>query len=476
MMTESPEYYGSQLSPAYQRDLNIVYRNARHLQGLINDVLDLARIDAAQMSITPEKIDPATLAAEAVDITRGLIEGRGLKLYTKFDPDLPQLWVDPIRIRQVLINLLSNAARSTEQGSITVNVRQEGKYIVFSVADTGVGIAPENLERIFEEFLQVDGSTRRRNSGVGLGLAISRRFIELHDGNIWAESQVASGSTFYFRLPIKPANPIKLSGKYLPAQTISTEIPVLAVATKSIAAATLLTRYLHDFRTVIVPDIEEAQEAVRATIPQAVLIDQVDEAPGITRLGELAQEWELPGVPFISCPLPGEKQIGQDLKAEGYLVKPVSRSTLWNTLRQFGMDIDTVLVIDDDLDFVQLMSRMLEDNPVRQYRVISAYSGREGLDMVRLHQPDIVFLDLQLQDMNGFRFVEKMRSLPEQQSIPIVIISAQDSTDNQEILHGGMIVTKQEGLTPGEIVRWVQAITDIAVASSSPLLAKRSAD
>ncbi|MDI7278123.1 MAG: ATP-binding protein, partial [Anaerolineae bacterium] len=208
LMAESPEYYGGQLPPAYVRDMGIVHRNACHLQTLVNDVLDLARIEAAQMGILPEETSPGALAEEAVNVARSLVESRGLALQLQIEPGLPQLWLDPTRIRQVLFNLLNNAARFTEQGTITVSVRRQGDEVVFSVADTGVGIAPEDLPRVFEEFQQLNGTTRRRHGGAGLGLAISKRFVQLHGGRIWVESQPGQGSTFYFGLPIRRSEPI----------------------------------------------------------------------------------------------------------------------------------------------------------------------------------------------------------------------------------------------------------------------------
>ena len=173
-MIQSPEYYGSQLPATYVRDLSIVYRNANHLQSLINDVLDLSRIEAAQMSLLPEETDPARLIQDAVETARGLVEARGLTLHTKVQDGLPTLWVDPVRIRQVLLNLLNNAARFTERGGVTVSAHRQEEMVVLSVSDTGVGIAEEDLPRIFREFQQLDGTTRRRHKGAGLGLAISQ--------------------------------------------------------------------------------------------------------------------------------------------------------------------------------------------------------------------------------------------------------------------------------------------------------------
>jgi len=465
LMTESPEYYGGSLSPAYLRDLNIVHRNACHLQTLVNDVLDLARIEAAQMSLLPEETDVTALVQEAVHTARSLVEARGLSLRTEAEPDLPRLWIDPTRVRQVLFNLLNNAARFTERGSVAVSVHRRGEEVIFAVTDTGVGIAPEDIPRIFQEFHQADGSTRRRHGGAGLGLAISKRFVELHGGRIWVESQVGRGSTFCFSLPTHQAGldiaaGNRPAGATRPLSAKGSEEPVLLVVTGSSGAAALLTRYVHNLQTVVVPDLEQARKVAHQLMPQAVVIDQAGVELDAGGLEALVSEWRLPRASFMVCPLPGEELLRQQLAVDGYLVKPISRHILWDTLRQFGENVDRVLVVDDDRDFVLLLSRLLEDSAVRRYQVVSAYSGQEGLAMMRYHQPDLVLLDLGLPDMDGAKVIERIRSNPKWQRTPIVVISGQDGVGNQGNLSGVMMVTKADGLMPGEVVRWIQNVAD----------------
>ena len=468
LMAETPEYYGVHLSPAYLRDLSVVYRNAQHLQGLVSDVLDLARIEAAQMSILPEETDPAVLVQECLDTVHNLVASRGLTLHAEIEPDLPALWLDPVRIRQVLFNLINNAVRFTEEGGITVGVRRQEKKVVFVVADTGVGIMPEDIDRIFEEFQQADGSTRRRHGGAGLGLAISKRFVELHGGRIWVESVVGQGSTFYFSLPVGRIDLIEASGDRLteammPMPTKAGEEPVLLVVTRSLSAATLLARYVHGCRTVVASHLKEAERAARDLMPQAVIVDRTCEEIGDRELEALARAWELSRVPFIACPLPGEEPLRQRLAVDGYLVKPISRQSVWDVMRRLGKDVDHVLVVDDDRDFVRLLSRMLEDSPVRRYRVTSAYSGQQALLKIEQCKPDLVLLDLGLPDLDGFQVIERMRSNPAWQHIPIVIVSAHEEIDYREVLGGTVTFTKASGLTPGEVIRWVQNAMDMAV-------------
>src|SRR5258708_5824874 len=204
LMAQSPDYYGSSLPAAYMRDLSIIHRNAKHLQTLVNDVLDLSRIEAAQMVMVPEETDPMALVQEAVQTVRSLVEMRGLRLTVQIADGLPKLWLDATRIRQVLFNLLNNAARFTEVGGITVRAECREDCAIFSVQDTGPGIAVQDIDRLFLEFHQLNAGTRRQHNGAGLGLAISRRVVELHNGHICVESELGNGSAFFFRLPICP--------------------------------------------------------------------------------------------------------------------------------------------------------------------------------------------------------------------------------------------------------------------------------
>jgi CheY-like chemotaxis protein len=331
------------------------------------------------------------------------------------------------------------------------------------VADTGMGIAPEDMLRIFDEFQRADGGKSRGYGGAGLGLAISRRFVELHGGHIWVESQIGEGSTFYFSLPVQGTGLTILPGSQgtETSQKLSVkgrEEPILLAVTRSLSAAALLTRYVRGFRTVVAPDLEQARHLAQQLLPQAVIIDEAYKELDPATLKMMAQTWELPDTPFLICPLPGEEPLRQRLAVDGYLIKPVSRQNLWDVLRQFGDDVDKVLVVDDDQDFVLMISRLLEDSPVRRYQVISAYNGHEGLAMIRLHQPDLVLLDLMLPDMNGTQIIERLRSSIQWQHIPIVVVSAQDEIDHQITLEGLMMVAKANGLKADEVVQWIQNV------------------
>ncbi|MBC7236171.1 MAG: response regulator [Chloroflexi bacterium] len=467
LLAQNPEYYGSRLTPAYIRDLSIVHRNARHLQNLVNDVLDLARIDAAQMSIVLQQVDPVDLTLEAVQTARGLIESRGLELRTDIERDLPCVSADPLRVRQVLINLLNNAARFTEQGSVTVSVHASGTEVVFAVKDTGVGIAQEDIPLIFQEFRQLDSTTRRRHDGAGLGLAISKAFVELHGGRIWVESQLGRGSTFFFTLPARPNEAETPYAPHWPRysrkEIVERGESVLLAVTPSTSAATLLSRYVQGCRTVIIQDIQQARRAAQELMPQVILLDQLYQED----VERLAQEWQLPQAVFLRCPLPGETIRRRRAVVNGYLIKPISQQSLWDALRRFGDRVDKVLVVDDDRDFVRLLARFL-DSPVRRYQVIRAHSGHEALEMICHHELDLALVDLKLPDMDGFQLIDEMRNMSGGRDIPIVILSGQDEFNGLEALYGEISLSRATGFTPADIVHCVQDVLTLATRPPAP--------
>jgi CheY-like chemotaxis protein len=235
----------------------------------------------------------------------------------------------------------------------------------------------------------------------------------------------------------------------------------VVVVTQSPSAATLLQRYVHGYQVAIVPDLERARHTARRLMPQAVVIDQLY-ALQPEELEDLGRAWGLPGTPFVVCPLPGEARLSRHLAVDAYLIKPVSRRSLWEVLRRFGEDTDRVLVVDDDRDFTILVSRLLADSPVRRYQVLGAESGREAIAMLDSYRPDLILLDLIMPDMDGFQVMERIRTHPAWRDIPIVVVSAQDEMDLHETLPGRMSIARAEGLKPSDVVNWIQSLLETA--------------
>lgn len=458
-MIKSPEYYGSALPPLYMRDLSVVYRNASHLQNLVNDVLDLARLEAAYMNLALEKIDLAEMIEDAAQTIRGLVEGRGLALHIELAADLPLIWGDTVRLKQVLLNLINNAARFTEQGSVTVRAFTREPDVIVAVTDTGMGIPPESVTEIFEAFRQLENPMQRRTEGAGLGLAISKQLIDLHGGRIWAESAVGVGSTFFFSLPISRVETLSPESR-ANAETSAAEQeppPSALLVTRSPSAAALIAHALPAYRTVVVSELFQAQQAAQQVVPQAIIIDTAAEEPDRARLKKFADALNLPRSVIVTCPLPGEEPLRKRLSVDGYLIKPVSREALWDALRQFSETLNRVLIVDRDQDFVRLISRMLA-SPVRQYQVMYAHSGREALEMIRRSKPEIILLDLHLPDMNGQRVIQQIRADPTLKRTRIVVITAFEESNTTNVLDGSVCITRASGLAASDVMNWLRCL------------------
>ncbi|MBA3874905.1 MAG: hypothetical protein H0X30_37740, partial [Anaerolineae bacterium] len=263
MIVSSPTSYGAALPMSYWSDINTIYRNARHLQSLINDILDVSQIEAGQMAIVKEEIDLSTILNEAADMLRDQIQNKGLSLNLNLTHDLPILWLDRVRIRQVIINLLGNALRFTSDGFVAINASLKDNHVVITVADSGTGIPIEELDRVFEEFHQIDNSLSRQHTGSGLGLTLSKRFVEMHGGQIWVESegQEGSGSQFYISLPVEDS--IAAQSMVLGQQNLDEKkMRHFIVMDDDPIVLQLFERYVTKHKTINVTDITQVTGAL----------------------------------------------------------------------------------------------------------------------------------------------------------------------------------------------------------------------
>ena len=467
LMTLSPESYGVRGVPRqFMGDINRIYRSAQHLKALIDDVLDLSQIDARHMILLAEQSDLRQVITEATDMIWGLAMQKGLRLVLNVPDSLPTFSFDHLRIRQVLLNLLSNAVRFTSEGQITVSARLEGKVIQVTVADTGAGIAAEDLGKVFEEFRQLDQSLSRRHEGTGLGLALSRRFVELHGGRMWVESELGQGSRFHFTLPLVP--PAQAPAKEgpaplpLPAGVQAHTGRTLLVVTQEPMVANLLRRHLQGYQVRSVPP-EELLPAINTYLPHAVIENNLLPA-AVQPTGAAAPRPDLDHplpVPLITCPLPDPAHLGRELGVDYYLVKPITRERLLSLLAGYGEAVRRVLIVDDDAQFAELMARTVRAAPC-SYAVDAAYSGEEGLARMRECPPDLVLLDLVMPGMDGLAVLQLMRAEERLRTIPVVIVTAHDLPSSEARFPGRNLVTMRgtEDFTLTEVLNCVQALLD----------------
>jgi signal transduction histidine kinase/CheY-like chemotaxis protein len=476
LITRAPDTYGARIPPALLADLAVVLRNSKHLANLVDDVLDLSQIEAGRVALTKERVELAEIIEAATIAVRPLYESKGLYLKTSIAADLPAVLCDRTRIREVVLNLLSNAGRFTEQGGVTVEAQRVDDEVRVSVSDTGPGIASEAQDRLFEPFQQSDNSIRRRYGGTGLGLSISKRFVELHDGKMWVESQAGAGATFFFRLPIDPPGtfagdalrwfnpyqPYEERPRRAPLRTVAVH-PRLVVVERGESMQRLLKRYMDGIEVVAATELVEGIRLATETPAQALLINDLGADHTLQRLKESAP---LPyGTPTLICSMPGIEEAAGGLGAADYLVKPIAREVLLAALDRLPRPITTVLVADDEPDAQQLFGRMLI-GAERGYQVLRALDGWQALDILRRLHPDVILLDLMMPEMDGFQLLAAKNQDPALREIPVILISARDPL-GQPIVSNTLTVTCPHGLSAQELLESVQALTAI-LARTSP--------
>jgi PAS domain S-box-containing protein len=412
-----------------QQDLTAIYNSGQHLLGLINDILDLAKIEAGKMELAFDEVNITDLSASVLSTMSGLIKDKSIQMKRNIEPDLPPVKADAIRIRQVMINLLSNAAKFTEEGEITVEVglyKNNGRNEVkVSVIDTGSGISKADQEKLFQPFSQVDASPTRKTGGTGLGLSICKQLINMHGGEIWVESEEGKGSKFHFTLPIYPKEGESVAGDKI----------ILAID-DDMQVISLYERYLHPQGYQVVPltDASRAVEKVKQLKPFAITLDIM--MPGIegwTVLDALKSDPETRYYPVIICSIIEDLEKGFSLGASDYLVKPILEEDIVNALDKLNTDgsIREVLIIDDNPNDLRLIGKMLTDDG--RYKPILADSGQSGWNIIKSgNPPHAIILDLFMPDLDGFQLLEKLQADKKLREIPTIVISGMEVTVEQK--------------------------------------------
>jgi signal transduction histidine kinase/CheY-like chemotaxis protein len=472
MVLTSPESYGVALPPPYRRDVNAIYQSTQHLLTLANDVIDLARVGMGRLTLAREPIDLRRVISDACDIIGEYVAAKGLALRVESEPDLPVVNVDRLRIRQVLLNLLTNAARFTERGGITISLAREGDRVRVRVSDTGRGIPPEELSKVFEEFHHDGGGADRLPAGlggIGLGLPISKRFVELHGGQVGVESGIGSGTTFWFTLPTSAADRVGGDAAWWsprPLEASAARERVLVLAGADGRHVEVLQRYLRGYRVIGAPNLAAAGALAREFHAVAIAADlQEASADGV----------RLP-VPLLRLPLPLGDRMAALLGVHGCLVKPVSRAELRAVLERLAPPARRVLVVDDDPRFVHLITRMLPTllgQP--DLRVETAHTGREAVERMQATRPDLLLIDLMMPEMGGADVIAFMRDTPALADIPTVVISAQDQLDQDLALDGDLSVRKPDGFRLDDLLSALEALLG-ALPPTRPTLVAPAAE
>jgi signal transduction histidine kinase/CheY-like chemotaxis protein len=421
------------INDTQNQDLSAIYNSGQHLLHLINDILDLSKIEAGKMELQFSEVNLADMVNSAMSTAIGLVKDKPIKLHHQVDPSLPDVRCDSTRVRQVLINFLSNAAKFTDQGAITVDVRPnidaEGKHeVMISVTDSGPGIAEKDQHKLFQPFSQVDDSPTRKTGGTGLGLSICRSLIDLHGGRIGLlHSEVGVGSTFFFTLPLpQPTPPVD--------EDISESTEVVLAIDDDPQVISLYERFLktQGYKVVALTEPRKAVQRVKEVRPFAITLDiMMPEKDGWQVISELKNDPETRNIPVIICSILEEEERGFSLGASDYLVKPFLQEDLVNAINRLNRDqmIHEILVIDDDADDRRMLKKLIEDNG--KMEVLVAEGGKAGLELINAKIPDAILLDLFMPDLDGFAVLEQLRANPQWSHIPVLILTGADLTAEQ---------------------------------------------
>jgi signal transduction histidine kinase/CheY-like chemotaxis protein len=441
--------------------LKRVHRAGQHLLGLINQVLDLSKIEAGKLELNPESVSLAPLIDEVVGTARQLAQQNKNNLVVEAQDKLGAVTVDPMRLRQILLNLLSNACKFTTQGEVKLRVRKvaDGRnWVEFAVADTGIGMTAEQQAKLFEEFTQADSSTARRYGGTGLGLAITRKLARMMGGDVMVASEPGKGSVFTVRLPAGPDPVAKAAtnGSRPPSNDCVLVVDDDATARELIAEQLKA----EGFSVVTAAGGLEGLKLAKDLRPIAITLDvMMPDLDGWSVLAALRQDADLAEIPVIMITILDEHRRGVALGAAGYLTKPIDRERLHRMVSRFRASArpTRVLLVDDDKDQRERLRGWLEGE---QWAVQESGNGREALTRLQADKPDVILLDLMMPEMDGFAVVAALQKEPRWCDIPVIVITARDldAKDRERLNSGVQSVLVKETFRPAELVERIRRL------------------
>jgi len=408
------------LSPKRRRHLGHVAAASRQLLGLVNDLLDLGRVESGRMDIHPESCDVAALLEETLALFRTQTQNGRVSLVLEIASPLSHLLADRVRVQQVLHNLLSNAFKFTPEGGlITVTAKQVGLQLEVAVRDAGVGIPLEDQQRIFEAYEQA-GSKEGQQKGVGLGLAIAKQLVELHGGRIWVESAPGRGSTFTFRLP----GACRMETGHVTRDGS----PLVLVIEDDMVAAGLIRTQLIDggYRVALVASGHAGVGAAKRLLPQVITLDLgLPDLDGWEVLYRLKNDPATQGIPVLVVTAQDQGQLGPSLGAVDWLTKPVDAKRLLSALHRcqaLGAPRRPlrILIVDDEASVLEALETLLGQEG---HRVMRASDGESALERAQTKPPDIVLLDLHLPDVSGLEVVTRLRQIPGLEAVSVIAFS-----------------------------------------------------
>ena len=453
MLQEQVEEEGS---AQYVSDLVKIRSAGRHLLSLINDVLDLSKIEAGKMELFLEEFTVRDMARDVTTTVQPLIVKNGNKLVTEIDGSVSTARADVTKMRQVLFNLLSNASKFTERGEIRLAIRRDGDDIIYEVSDSGIGMTPEQSAKLFEAFAQADSSTSKKFGGTGLGLAISRQFCRLMGGDITVASAPGEGSTFTVHVPVQVKdladNALMDVAGRIEAEGATGGL--VLVIDDDADSRELVQRHLAraGYRTQGAAGGASGLQLARELKPAAITLDVLmPEMDGWAVLSAIKADSAIADIPVIMATILDEKPLSLALGASDYVTKPIDRERLIHVMRRYaGAPEQRVLIVEDDESSREMMRRMLEKEG---WTVIEAENGRVALELVSEQMPSVILLDLMMPEMDGFEFLSALRDGASGKTTPVIVVSALELTEeHRRRLNGGVQQILKKGSYSPEVL------------------------
>lgn len=477
LIVNAPSTYRQRLPAELLADISAIARNATHLSKLVDDVLDLSKVDAGYMKVSLSYTSISALIAEAAQAVRSLYDSKHLWIRVETAPDLPDVLCDPTRIRQVILNLLSNAGRVLESGGVFIRAVVAQNELIVTVEDTGPGIPEEEVEYLFEPFRQLELAPQYNRSGTGLGLAISRKLVELHGGRMWLEGNSGNGACFAFSLPLvtpsgPPSSPIRwLSSDFAFRNRIGRrrDLPpidrrVLFVDPDGSLYSSALYHLQDQVELSLARNIPGAVADLKRRTAQMVVLNESRTA----QLSDLQTALrEVPyRLPVITCSAPDVPSAAAHLGVDSYLVKPIERDVLLDAVASIQPPVDTILIVDDESEAVQLFARMLE-GAERKYTILRTTSGVRALELIRRRLPDLVLLDLVMPDLSGFELLAALKQDAALEHIRVIVTSAQDPT-GEPAISNQLTLSRSSGFTSKELLDVIGVLTQTVTPVATP--------
>ncbi len=448
-------------------DLDKIRGAGKHLLALVNGVLDLSKIEAGKMELYLETFDVPAMVQDVTVTIQPLVQKKHNALHLEVPASVGDMYADLTKVRQILFNLLSNACKFTERGSVTLHVERtaaDPAMIEFRVSDTGIGMTPGELAKLFQPFTQADASTTRRFGGTGLGLAISKRFCEMMGGDIAVTSEADKGTTFVLRLPARVAKPAA-ADPVRGAATLADEHAVrVLVIDDEPAVRDLMTKSLaaQNITAITAVDGEEGLRLAKEKVPDLIFLDVLmPKMDGWAVLTALKADPKLAEVPVVMLTMMSDQEMGYLLGASEYLTKPIDRNRLLAVMAKYKPTdaVNGVLIVEDDEATRQVLARTMSK---QGWSVTEANNGLVGLERLRSRTPGLILLDLMMPEMDGFEFLAELRHEPAYQQIPVVVLTSKDlTTEERSLLSGKVERILQKGMYSREaLLKEVKKIVD----------------